>query len=297
MKKIFKNITAFLMCIFTFLATSNGFVYAQTSEGKYSKELTELLSMHPDLNKQFEELGDIEIVSESNKYYKVTVNESTIDPNFKITTTDEDYTWEEVSKETFELEKAKTELMNLTRNDSIFPPPAEGEWSDYDNTGYVHVNIFVGRLPIEDNHRFFINQGFNWARRPYMSTTDAMGVRVSPNMILLKDTINCGAYSTSNAISPPVTTDRLKRIVKHDSELGLGAEVQAVSGMDSFSGYFNCQATFNTINADKKYGTVNGYYISTKPGGSLSIGLDGKPSIGLEFLQDKFEIGVNISNK
>lgn len=304
MKKNFKKtILSLLLLTSAFIFVPSNSVFAETisKDVEYSEELQEYFEMFPQLKQQFDEAGITEVVGESNIYFKVVPNTTESDiktfstRNIDIQTSSyndedkstDDFSFIPISKEEFQEQKIIEDL----RSQGI---STLNTWGDSNNSGYVNINLSVSQTVYNQYHRYFVNVCFNWIRKAKMATTDGFGFKLSSNMVVLKDTVKCESigFDEYNRANP----SPLQKVLKHDSEHGVGAEIVPFPMLNGVNGYLNSYVIFTTVNRDEKHAVVNGYYLSNHlTVGGLSIDATGTPSLGIGTGVDKFPVGVNIS--
>ena len=297
---ILKKLTVSLIIIPILISCGQTSVSANTLNRTESTK--ELFSKFPKLQQELNENGYTELVGTYDQYFKVELkDENSKKINYEIS----DFNLIPESKEEFELAQLKKSMSSRISTRS-----AQDFYNGIGGDDHLMLSLSAYRnvnLP----YKFAVTHSYAWTSKPVMNFKDAIGISVSSTMKINADTYSSqSAYNTIIVDSTSPTgvsnhTDVVDNTEFKHNNVGVATKFDLKMGYTSEPGYpseqfgyIKAEAQFTQTGSNLGHQSANifGNYIHTKVGwdGTLSIGIDGKPSIGLHLYDEEFSHAIDV---
>ena len=290
---ILKKLTVSLIIIPILISCGQTSVSANTLNRTESTK--ELFSKFPKLQQELNENGYTELVGTYDQYFKVELkDENSKKINYEIS----DFNLIPESKEEFELAQLKKSMSSRISTRS-----AQDFYNGIGGDDHLMLSLSAFRNDIY-SYKFAVTHSYAWTSAPSMNFEDAIGISVSDTMKINADTYSSQSAYNAVVVDPTSPTGVSNHTEVEDNtefkhnNVGVATKFGLVSGaLDQF-GYIKADVEFTQTGTAIGHQTANifGNYIHTKVGLSagLSVGTDGKPSLGLNFYEEEFSHAIDV---
>lgn len=265
-----------------------------TDNSKDIKENIDFFNTFPDLKKSLDENGYDELIETQNQYFKVELKNKNLKKSLYDSS---DFNFTKVTEEEYNAAKVKESLEKSVK----------GENDDFihqvGGDNYLRLTLSIFRNS-SLKYRFAVTHRYQWIKPPTFSFKDAIGISVGPIMKINSDTWKSqSAHSTyvSDPTYPtgqrPVTRVDDNTDIKH-SNVGVATKFDLEGATQDEFGYISCEVQFSQTGSSLGHQSSNifGNYVHTQIGfsGGISIGVDGRPSIGANFIDKDYSYSANV---
>lgn len=309
MKKFINLIIALFMLIL--LIPTN--VNATTNDNlKNIKENDDFFNTFPDLKKKLDENGYNELVKTQEQFFKIELKNKQLkksvynssDFNFEKIT-EKEYNAAKISENLNKISKSSNlSTLSMQRNSNL---STQNENDDFiyqpGGDNYLRLTLSIFRNS-SDKHKFSVTHRYEWIKNPVFTLEDVIGISVGPIMKITSNSWLSQSAHNSYEWDPssptgqiPVTRVNDNTDIKH-SNAGIATKFDLKAGYENCFGYISCEAQFSQTGSSLGHQSSNifGNYIHTQIGfsGGVSVGVDGKPSIGANFIDKEYSFSANV---
>ncbi|WP_111928718.1 hypothetical protein [Clostridium tertium] len=292
MKKFTSLILTFFMLIFVIPTNVNAATI--TDNSKDIKENIDFFNTFPDLKKNLDENGYDELIETQNQYFKVELKNKSLR---KSVYDSSDFNFIKITEDEYNTAKITESLKSSVRgeNDDFI----HGVGGD----SYLRLTLSIFRNS-SARYKFSVTHRYEWIKPPSFTFKDAIGISVGPIMKIISNTWLSQSAHNSYVWDPssptgqtPVTRVDDNTDIKH-SNVGVATKFDLEGATENEFGYISCEVQFSQTGSSLGHQSSNvfGNYIHTQIGfsGGLSIGLDGKPSIGANFIDKEYSYSADV---
>lgn len=291
-----KKFTSLIMALFMliFLIPTNVNAATITDNSKDIKENIDFFNTFPDLKKKLDENGYDELIETQNQYFKVELKDESLKKSAYDTS---DFNFEPITEEEYNTAKISESLKPsvLSENDDFI--------SQVGGDSYLRLTLSIFRNS-SAKYKFSVTHRYQWIRPFTFAFEDVIGISVGPIMKIISDSwLSQSAHSSYewDPSSPtgqiPVTKVDDNTDIKHSNE-GIATKFDLQGATQDEFGYISCEVQFSQTGSALGHQSSNvfGNYIHTQIGlaGGLSIGTDGRPSLGANFIDKEYTYSANV---